>query len=70
MIARPAPSSAHADADFRLKVVQLEELLAIRHCVFIMGAAGAGKSACWQTLAGAHTPSKASLTKWWTSTPR
>ena len=40
----------HPDDVFCLKVVQLEELLAIRHCVFIMGPAGAGKSQCWRTL--------------------
>ena len=40
----------HPDELFRLKVVQLEELLAIRHCVFVMGPAGAGKSQCWKTL--------------------
>jgi dynein heavy chain len=28
------------DKDFRLKIVQLEELLAIRHCVFVMGPPG------------------------------
>ena len=39
------------DEEFRLKVVQLEELLEIRHCVFVMGPTGAGKSKCWQTLA-------------------
>ena len=38
------------DETFRLKVVQLEELLAIRHCVFVMGPAGSGKSQCWRTL--------------------
>lgn len=38
----------------RLKVVQLEELLAIRHCVFIMGPPGAGKTQCWKTLAKAR----------------
>ena len=38
------------DPEFRLKVVQLEELLAIRHCVFVMGPAGCGKSQCWRTL--------------------
>ena len=38
------------DETFCLKVVQTEELLAIRHCVFIMGPAGAGKSQCWRTL--------------------
>lgn len=38
------------DDIFRLKVVQTEELLQIRHCVFLMGPAGAGKSQCWRTL--------------------
>ena len=38
------------DDGFMLKVVQLEELLAIRHCVFVMGPAGAGKTQTWQTL--------------------
>ena len=50
----------HPDETFCLKVVQLEELLAIRHCVFIMGPAGAGKSQCWRTLKEArdlHNPS-------------
>lgn len=42
------------DETFKLKVVQLQELLAIRHCVFVMGPPGAGKSACWKTLAQAR----------------
>lgn len=42
------------DETFKLKVVQLQELLAIRHCVFLMGPPGAGKSACWKTLAQAR----------------
>ena len=33
----------HPDEVFRLKVVQIEELLQIRHCVFVMGPPGAGK---------------------------
>ena len=41
-----------ADETFKLKCLQLEELLRIRHCVFVMGPAGAGKSACWKMLAG------------------
>ena len=36
------------------KVVQLSELLEIRHCVFIMGPAGAGKSTAWKMLAKAQ----------------
>eukprot|EP00604_Paraphysomonas_vestita_P000063 CAMPEP_0174825402 /NCGR_PEP_ID=MMETSP1107-20130205/42711_1 /TAXON_ID=36770 /ORGANISM="Paraphysomonas vestita, Strain GFlagA" /LENGTH=243 /DNA_ID=CAMNT_0016056955 /DNA_START=3132 /DNA_END=3860 /DNA_ORIENTATION=- len=45
----------HPDELFRLKVVQLEELLEIRHCVFVMGPPGAGKSQCWRTLGEART---------------
>ncbi|NXN08922.1 DYH9 protein, partial [Indicator maculatus] len=30
--------------NFVLKVVQLEELLAVRHSVFVVGSAGTGKS--------------------------
>lgn len=43
------------EPQFRLKVVQLEELIAIRHCTFVMGPPAAGKSTCWRTLAGART---------------
>ncbi|TYZ58261.1 hypothetical protein PybrP1_007938 [[Pythium] brassicae (nom. inval.)] len=39
---------------FRLKVVQLEELLAIRHCVFVMGSPGSGKTECCETLVAAR----------------
>ncbi len=38
------------DPVFRLKVVQLEELVGIRHCNFMMGPAMAAKSTCWQVL--------------------
>jgi dynein heavy chain len=38
------------DPEFCLKVVQTEELLSIRHCVFVMGPPAAGKSQCWRTL--------------------
>ena len=43
---------------FCLKVVQLEELLAIRHCIFVMGPAAAGKSSCWLTLQQARVELK------------
>ena len=42
------------DETLCLKVIQTQELLAIRHCVFIMGPAGAGKSQYWRTLKEAH----------------
>ncbi|KAF2900340.1 hypothetical protein ILUMI_05842 [Ignelater luminosus] len=35
---------------FVLKVVQLEELFAVRHSVFIVGFAGTGKTCVWKTL--------------------
>ncbi|KAK9702182.1 Dynein heavy chain region D6 P-loop domain [Popillia japonica] len=35
---------------FILKVVQLEELFAVRHSVFVIGFAGTGKSMVWKTL--------------------
>jgi dynein heavy chain len=38
---------------FIKKVVELGELLVIRHCVFTMGPPGAGKSSTWKTLAKA-----------------
>eukprot|EP00605_Chrysophyceae_sp_TOSAG23-4_P002873 GSChrysophyteH1.ASY1.ANO1.3167.1 assembled CDS len=49
------PRKMNPDEFFRLKVVQLEELLEIRHCVFVMGPPGAGKTQTWRTLAEART---------------
>ncbi|XP_055849033.1 dynein beta chain, ciliary [Episyrphus balteatus] len=42
--------SLQPEAGFILKIVQLEELFAVRHSVFIIGYAGTGKSAVWKTL--------------------
>jgi len=53
-----AKKSLDPHPDFCLKVVQLEELLAIRHCIFVMGPAAAGKSSCWQVLQGARAELK------------
>jgi len=47
-------SKLYPEQEFILKVVQLFELLAIRHCVFIMGPPGAGKSSTWKVLAKAQ----------------
>ncbi|KAI8587105.1 dynein heavy chain and region D6 of dynein motor-domain-containing protein [Geranomyces variabilis] len=44
-------SGLQAEDVFVLKVVQLEELLAVRHCVFIIGNGGTGKSQIWKMLA-------------------
>ncbi|KAG8226803.1 hypothetical protein J437_LFUL002849 [Ladona fulva] len=38
------------EENFILKVVQLEELLEVRHSVFIVGNAGTGKTQVWKTL--------------------
>ncbi|XP_037074053.1 dynein beta chain, ciliary-like [Pollicipes pollicipes] len=39
---------------FTLKVVQLQELLDVRHSVFIIGNAGTGKTQVWKTLFRTH----------------
>ncbi|KAL4716976.1 hypothetical protein ACJJTC_012787 [Scirpophaga incertulas] len=36
--------------NFILKVIQLEELLEVRHSVFVVGNAGSGKTQVWKTL--------------------
>jgi dynein heavy chain len=47
-------SKLHPDDEFIKKTVQLGELLAIRHCVFVMGPPACGKSETWKTLAKAN----------------
>uniref|UniRef100_A0A8D0L4V2 Dynein axonemal heavy chain 11 n=1 Tax=Sphenodon punctatus TaxID=8508 RepID=A0A8D0L4V2_SPHPU len=46
------------EESFILKVVQLEELLAVRHSVFVVGNAGAGKSKVLRTLNRTHVNMK------------
>jgi len=43
----------YPEPEFILKSVQLSELLVIRHCVFVMGPPGSGKSSTWKVLARA-----------------
>ncbi|XP_018585062.2 dynein heavy chain 11, axonemal [Scleropages formosus] len=43
------------EENFILKVVQLEELLAVRHSVFVVGSAGTGKSQILKTLHKTYT---------------
>jgi hypothetical protein len=38
--------------DFVLRVVQLSELLASRHCVFLMGPPGCGRTECYRVRRG------------------
>jgi len=40
--------------NFILKVVQLQELIDVRHSVFIIGNAGTGKTQVWKTLYRTH----------------
>lgn len=44
----------YPEPEFILKVVQLSELLEIRHCVFVMGPPGAGKTSTWKMLGKAQ----------------
>ena len=44
----------HPHETFILKIVQLKELLEIRHCVFVMGPPGAGKTQTWKQLGRAQ----------------
>ena len=43
-----------AEEQFCLKCVQLNEILEVRHCVFIIGPPGCGKSSVWKVLAAAN----------------
>lgn len=49
----------HSPSLFGLpQVVQLEELLHVRHSVFIVGLAGTGKTEVWKTLNRTYTKQK------------
>jgi len=39
-----------AEEIFTLKIIQMAEILEVRHCIFVVGPPGCGKSAVWQTL--------------------
>ena len=47
----PPPFRLTTDENFILKVVQLKELLEIRHSIFLIGNAASGKSSVWRILA-------------------
>ena len=38
------------DASFTKKIRQLEEIMQVRHCVFVLGEPGTGKTSIWKTL--------------------
>lgn len=39
------------EEQFLMKIIQLSEIIEVRHCVFIIGPAGCGKTSVWKTLA-------------------
>lgn len=43
-------SGLQPEQSFLLKIIQFEEILPIRHSIFILGNAAVGKSAVWRTL--------------------
>ena len=42
------------DSMFCVKCVQLSEILEVRHCVFVIGPPGSGKSTVWKTLSDTY----------------
>ena len=54
VIADPA-CTLQPEEVFINKVVSLYEIFSVRHCVFVLGAAGSAKSQVWQTLARAQS---------------
>jgi dynein heavy chain len=48
-------TNMHSAPEFILKIIQLKELMEIRHSVFVMGPPGCGKSQTWKTLGKAQT---------------
>jgi len=51
-LGRPA---LQAEENFVIKTINLFEALSVRHCVFVLGTAGAAKSELWKTLAAAQS---------------
>jgi dynein heavy chain len=54
VIAKP-DSSLQPEELFITKICNLAEMLGVRHCCFVLGAAGAAKTKLWETLAQAQT---------------
>jgi len=47
-----------AEEAFVIKVVQLSEILEVRHCCFVIGPPGCGKTAVWKTLVRSYINNK------------
>jgi len=56
-IAREACNAAHLQAEemFVSKITAMQELMGVRHSVFVIGPPGCGKSSVWKTLAQSQT---------------
>jgi dynein heavy chain len=54
VIAMP-DSALQPEEVFVTKICNLDEMLGVRHCCFVLGAAGAAKTKLWETLAAAWT---------------
>eukprot|EP00304_Pavlova_gyrans_P007309 CAMPEP_0206033414 /NCGR_PEP_ID=MMETSP1466-20131121/638_1 /ASSEMBLY_ACC=CAM_ASM_001126 /TAXON_ID=44452 /ORGANISM="Pavlova gyrans, Strain CCMP608" /LENGTH=2403 /DNA_ID=CAMNT_0053407607 /DNA_START=23 /DNA_END=7231 /DNA_ORIENTATION=+ len=54
VIAKP-DSGLQPEEVFVTKIANLAEMLGVRHCCFVLGAAGAGKTKLWETLAATWT---------------
>lgn len=47
-----------AEEQFVIKVIQLHEILEVRHCCFVIGPAGCGKTTVWKTLCKTYNNKK------------
>lgn len=52
------PHPLQHDHGFVAKVVQLQDIMDVRHSVMLVGAAGCGKTTVWKMLAAAHNLGK------------
>jgi len=53
-----------SDPIFVAKVVQLQELMDVRHSVMLLGPGGCGKTTVWKTLAASHNLGLTPKSKW------
>jgi dynein heavy chain, axonemal len=57
-VCKEARPPLQADPGFIAKVVQLQEIMDVRHSVMLVGPAGCGKTTIWKTLAAVHNLGK------------
>jgi dynein heavy chain len=62
--AKEAKPALQPDPVFISKVVQLQELMDVRHSVMLLGPGGSGKTTIWRTLAAGHNLGLSPKTKW------